>query len=51
MNLALPMARVKEAFEIGTMTFDDFVEWNEDNVAYLADWLIKELKEDENESN
>lgn len=38
------LTRVKEAFETDTMTFDDFVEWNEDNVADLADWLIKELK-------
>lgn len=43
------LTRAKEAFEIGTMTFDDFVEWNEDNVADLADWLIKELKEGEND--
>lgn len=40
------LTRVKEAFEIGAMTFDDFVEWNEDNVADLADWLIKELRKE-----
>lgn len=43
------LTRVKEAFGIGTMTFNEFVEWSEDNVANLADWLIKELKEEEND--
>lgn len=42
------LIRVKEAFEVGTMTFDDFVEWDEHNVAILADWLIKALKEADN---
>ena len=35
--------RVKEAFYVGTMTFDDFEEWNEDNVSDLCDYLMKEL--------
>ena len=26
------LVRTKEAFEAGTMTLDDFVEWNEDNI-------------------
>lgn len=42
------LTRVKEAFEVGTMTLDDFAEWNEDNVADLADWLIKELRKEDN---
>lgn len=35
--------RVKEAFYIGTMSLDDFEEWNEDNVSELCDYLMKEL--------
>lgn len=35
--------RVKEAFYVGTMTLDDFEEWNEDNVSDLCDYLMKEL--------
>ena len=35
------LTRVKEAFELGTMTLDDFVEWDEaqvdDLVSYIAD--------------
>lgn len=35
------LMRVKEAFEIGTMTTDDFVEWDElqidDMIAYIED--------------
>lgn len=34
------LTRVKEAFDIGTMTFDDFVEWDEKQV----DDLIKYIK-------
>ena len=38
------LTRVKEAFEIGTMTFDDFHEWSEKNVADLADFIMKKLR-------
>lgn len=34
------LTRVKEAFEIGTMTFDDFEEFNEDTIRDLAEFLI-----------
>ena len=37
------LTRVKEAFYVGTMTLDDFEEWNEDNVSDLCDYLMKEL--------
>lgn len=37
------LTRVKEAFYTGTMTFDDFEEWNEGNVSDLCDYLMKEL--------
>ena len=39
------MTRVKEAFAIGTMSFDDFVEWDESRVAELVDEFIAWLKE------
>ena len=35
--------RVKEAFYVGTMTLDDFEEWDEDNVSDLCDYLMKEI--------
>ena len=37
------LTRVKEAFEIGTMTFDDFEEWTDDNVSDLCGYLMREL--------
>ena len=37
------LVRVKEAFHVGTITLDDFEEWNEDNVSDLCDYLMKEL--------
>lgn len=37
------LTRVKEAFYVGTMTLDDFEEWNEDNVSDLCDYLMKEI--------
>lgn len=39
------LTRVKEAFAIGTMSFDDFVEWDESRVAELVDEFIAWLKE------
>ena len=38
------LTRVKEAFELGTMTLDDFSEWNEENVANMADFIMKKLR-------
>ena len=35
------LTRVKTAFAIGTMTFDDFVEWDEDNIDDLCDYIMK----------
>lgn len=37
------LTRANEAFYVGTMTLDDFEEWNEDNVSDLCDYLMKEL--------
>ena len=37
------LTRVKEAFYVGTMTLDDFEEWDEDNVSDLCDYLMKEI--------
>lgn len=35
------LTRVKEGFAVGTVTIDDFQEFDEENVADLADYLIK----------
>lgn len=35
------LTRVKSAFEIGTMTVDDFEEWNEENISDLAEYILK----------
>ena len=35
------LTRVKEAFELGTMTLDDFVEFDGAKVADIADYLIE----------
>lgn len=44
------LTRVKEAFALGTMKLDDFSEWDEENVADLASYIIEKLwapKEDD----
>lgn len=35
------LTRVKEGFAVGTVTIDDFVEWDEENIADLADYILK----------
>lgn len=39
------LTRVKEAFALGTMSFDDFREWDEFRIAELVDELIDWLKQ------
>ena len=39
------LTRDKSAFGIGTMTFDDFNEWDEEQIADLTEYIIKRLKE------
>ena len=35
------LTRVKEAFAVGTMSFEDFEEWNYERVTMLVDEFIK----------
>ena len=37
------LIRVKEAFIIGTMSFDDFVEWDEERIGELVDEFLEWL--------
>lgn len=37
------LTRDKQAFEVGTMTVDDFEEWNEEDVEGLADSIVDKL--------
>lgn len=39
-SYAYNLMRVKESFEIGTMTFDDFVEFDDETTSDLADFLL-----------
>lgn len=39
------LTRVKEAFAIGTMSFDDFVEWDEERIAMLVDEFLDWLQQ------
>ena len=41
------LTRVKEAFEVGTMSLDDFQEWTEENVDDLADYIKKNCADGE----
>lgn len=41
------LTRVKEAFEVGTMGFDDFQEWTEENVDDLVDYIKKNCADGE----
>ena len=38
------LTRVKEAFQIGTMTFDDFVEWDEEHVDDLIEYIKNKIE-------
>ena len=38
------LTRVKEAFDIGTMTFDDFVEWDEEQVNDLIKYIKNKIE-------
>lgn len=44
-SYAYNLTRVKTAFEVGTMSLDDFEEFDEDTVADIADYLIEHSKE------
>lgn len=37
------LTRVKEAFSVGTMSFDDFEELSEENAIDLADYIIEKI--------
>lgn len=39
------LTRTKSAFAVGTMSFEDFIPWNEDRIAELVDEFIAWLKE------
>ena len=41
------LTRVKEAFEIGTMTFEDFVEWDEEQVEDLINHIICKMRKEQ----
>lgn len=41
------LTRVKSAFEVGTISLDDFEEWGEENISDLCDYLIQELQKGE----
>lgn len=40
-SYAYNLARVKTAFEVGTMSLEDFEEFDEEAIADLADYLIE----------
>ena len=37
------LTRVKEGFGTDTISIDDFVEWNEDSVCDLVDYILQRL--------
>ena len=39
-SYAYNLTRVKEAFAVGTVTIDDFVEFDDDTIADIADYLL-----------
>lgn len=43
------LTRVKEAFAVGTMNLDDFVEFNEETINDLADHIISKMEVVKNE--
>ena len=40
------LTRAKSAFEIGTMSLDDFKEWEEENISDLCDYIFRELRKE-----
>lgn len=45
---AYNLTRVKSAFQYGTITLDDFQEFNDEVIEDLADYIIEKLKEESN---
>lgn len=39
-SYAYNLVRVKEAFDVGTMTFDDFQEFDQDTIDDIAEYII-----------
>lgn len=37
------LLRSKEAFGLGTMTIDDFEQWNEENILHLTNYIMENL--------
>lgn len=37
------LSRSKEAFGLGTMTIDDFEQWNEENILDLTNYIMENL--------
>lgn len=42
------LKRVKSAFDIGTMSLDDFKEWEEEDISCLCDYILRELRRGNN---
>ena len=40
------LTRVKSAFEVGTISLDDFEEWGEENISDLCDYIFRELRKE-----
>ena len=40
------LTRAKSAFEVGTMSLDDFEEWGEENISDLCDYIFRELRKE-----
>lgn len=40
------LTRCKEAFSVGTMTLDDFVEISEEDINDLADYIVKNIRKE-----
>ena len=38
------LTRAKSAFEVGTMSLDDFKEWEEEDISCLCDYILRELR-------
>lgn len=45
------LTRVKEAFQVGTMSLADFVEWDEDNIDDLVRYILYQMGMKTEENN
>lgn len=48
---AYNLTRIKESFDVGTVSIDDFEEFTEENIEELVDYIIKQYSDEGENKN